>query len=534
MGCINDTRQPMQTNITLNSIANIAKISFSKTLFATPYEKVLLILNHLKERIRDLKDSAHLQEELQWVIEKIESKELYTFNPTDQEINEVKYINQTTHKRNKSEDTEEELTNMMAHLNEYSENPKKQKPKLNIFTKYAKNRKKYKISPSPNRSDFLSRVEAKIEDLTQFESISDQSIVNEVIDKRFNIIKFYENNKSDCFSTIAKVVYQKLDLIGGLNTKKLDNFLDCVKNGYSKAPPYHNEQHGADVGLTIFNFIYYSRNYSKLKISKLLTTAMVTSAFCHDIGHPGFNNSFHVNSISKFAIESNDKSVLENFHIAQSFKILLNPDNNIIDCYSPSQFKKFRKVFIETILATDMMFHARTNSNVRARLVNHGVQNGELLESIIPEKDDEALDVQIEFMNFFVHTADLSHNSKLFEISYIWVERLTSEFWNQGDQEVHLRLPISFLCDRETNTDIPSSQIGFIKGVIVPSFEILNSILQDLDYLIENVENNLEEWAKLKEKAKTENKVKEEKDISRNDKNVPFDINIEFFNINFK
>ncbi len=72
------------------------------------------------------------------------------------------------------------------------------------------------------------------------------------------------------------------------------------------------------------------------------------------------------------------------------------------------------------------------------------------------------------------------------------------EFWRQGDLEVKLNLPVSFLCDRVT-ADIPKSQIGFITSIIIPSFDILKDFLPSLDYFNENVRNNVEEWRKIVE-----------------------------------
>ncbi len=70
------------------------------------------------------------------------------------------------------------------------------------------------------------------------------------------------------------------------------------------------------------------------------------------------------------------------------------------------------------------------------------------------------------------------------------------EFWSQGDLEVKLKLPVSFLCDRVT-ADIPKSQIGFITSIIIPSFDILVDFLPSLNYFNENVHQNVEEWKKI-------------------------------------
>ena len=61
-----------------------------------------------------------------------------------------------------------------------------------------------------------------------------------------------------------------------------------------------------------------------------------------------------------------------------------------------------------------------------------------------------------------------------FKTSLIWVELLSNQFWLQGDKEKALNLPVSFLCDRN-DTNVPKSQVGFIKGFIIPTFDIINN-----------------------------------------------------------
>jgi hypothetical protein len=46
------------------------------------------------------------------------------------------------------------------------------------------------------------------------------------------------------------------------------------------------------------------------------------AATCHDFGHDGFNNGYHVNAITDRAIRYSDQSVQENYHAAESYMIL--------------------------------------------------------------------------------------------------------------------------------------------------------------------------------------------------------------------
>lgn len=47
------------------------------------------------------------------------------------------------------------------------------------------------------------------------------------------------------------------------------------------------------------------------------------SAIIHDLGHPGLTNDFMVAHKDALAIQYNDVSVLENYHVAEGFRIIL-------------------------------------------------------------------------------------------------------------------------------------------------------------------------------------------------------------------
>ena len=47
----------------------------------------------------------------------------------------------------------------------------------------------------------------------------------------------------------------------------------------------------------------------KLHLNKLDTLSTLLAAACHDLGHDGYTNGYHVNRITKRAIDSNDVAV---------------------------------------------------------------------------------------------------------------------------------------------------------------------------------------------------------------------------------
>jgi hypothetical protein len=151
-----------------------------------------------------------------------------------------------------------------------------------------------------------------------------------------------------------------------------------------------------------------------------------------------------------------------------------------------------------------MTFHAKVNSLMKELIRTKGIEKGENAKLLVEDGPNQ-FEQQQNVLNLLIHTCDISHNSKPFDISYIWTYRLMDEFWRQGDTEQKMGLPISFLCDRKT-TDVPKSQIGFIKGIIIPTFDLVIEIFPTISPLLDNVNNNLEKWADLSEKSNEEDK----------------------------
>lgn len=97
------------------------------------------------------------------------------------------------------------------------------------------------------------------------------------------------------------------------------NFFATLESSYLPVA-YHNNFHAADV-LQSFHFYCESNEFNRLLLHEDIFAGIIAAAI-HDVGHPGNNNNFEVNSKSPLAVTYNDRSVLENFHLATAFRIL--------------------------------------------------------------------------------------------------------------------------------------------------------------------------------------------------------------------
>ena len=91
-----------------------------------------------------------------------------------------------------------------------------------------------------------------------------------------------------------------------------------------------------------------------------------------------------------------------------------------------------------------------------------------------------------------------------------WSYLLSENFWKQGDEEKEEEkgLTINFLFSGR-NTDVPRNQVGFMKGIILSSFEILVEFLPELNYYWNHINKNLNKWIELGNKNQKERKKNE-------------------------
>ena len=352
-----------------------------------------------------------------------------------------------------------------------------------------------------------------------------------IMKKEFNI---FELEKIVGHKNVLPIMGRTmLDSFGLIDEKimpinKLEPFLISITNQYLTSTLYHNSLHGADITQTMCLFFNNSNAEEVCHTQAIDLLSIIIAGLGHDLGHPGLTNTFQINASSEMAITYNDSSCLENFHLAKLFKTIRKDETNIFEKLTIQDYKIIRKRMISEILATDMAIHGKVLNNIRSKipeyLLSNKVENSNRnnqFELITDIKNEEATNEEKQALfDYFIHSADLGHNTKIFNISLKWVELLSNEFWLQGDKERQMNLSISFLCDRDT-TNVPKSQVGFIGGFIIPTYNFLVIMFPTLSYTIENAKDNLNRWQKLadegRKKGWTPEKKKEE--TQKNEKN---------------
>ena len=324
-----------------------------------------------------------------------------------------------------------------------------------------------------------------------------------IVEKTFNIFELKEIiGQDNVLPIMGKVILDSFGLYSDeiISTEKLDPFLVSISNQYYKTTLYHNSMHGADVTQSLCLYFLNSNAEEICQSLVLDLLGILIAALGHDLGHPGLTNPFHINSSSELAITYNDVSCLENFHTSKLFRTIRKPETDIFEKLSVQDYKTIRKRMIGNILSTDMANHGKIMTVIKSRIAINKAENKTKFE-LLSGNEKTKFEEQQSLFDFLIHAADLAHNTKLFKISLKWVELLSEEFWLQGDKEKSMNLPVSFLCDRDSY-NIPQSQVGFIKGFIIPTFDCLVNIFPSLKYTMDNAKTNLKKWEKLASKGR--------------------------------
>ncbi|XP_078002632.1 high affinity cGMP-specific 3',5'-cyclic phosphodiesterase 9A isoform X5 [Phascolarctos cinereus] len=239
----------------------------------------------------------------------------------------------------------------------------------------------------------------------------------------------------------------------------------CIHDNY-RNNPFHNFRHCFCVTQMMYCMI--SLCFLQEKFSQMDILVLMTAAICHDLDHPGYNNTYQINARTELAIRYNDISPLENHHCAVAFQIISQPECNIFSNITTEDFKKIRQEIITLILATDMARHAEILDSFKEKMENFDYTNAEHM---------------IYLKMILIKCCDISNEVRPMEVAEPWVDCLLEEYFMQSDREKSEGLPVAPFMDRDKVTK-PTAQIGFIKFVLIPMFETVTKLFPMVEELM--------------------------------------------------
>ena len=249
--------------------------------------------------------------------------------------------------------------------------------------------------------------------------------------------------------------------------------------------------------------------------------ALLLSAMCHDLEHPGLTNSYHVATRSPLALRYHDSSVLENHHACCAFTLLER--SGLVAHLAPAENAELRKTIVEAVLATDMSVHGDLLARVTARVVAMreaaeaaeaapaGAVDAQPAEpsrvrrtstagapGAAPSavfRRDSAEDRRL-LVAYLLHCADLCNPLLPFTLSRRIAGELEIEFANQAAMERAAGLPVSVMLSPDTPSKA-RNEIGFIKAVVAPLYRTLADVSPALRACLMLIEANCAQWEAL-------------------------------------
>jgi hypothetical protein len=344
-----------------------------------------------------------------------------------------------------------------------------------------------------DRSDLsVSAVEhdyASKEDVAKIASLA-KSITNACLSKvnswnDFDVFLLNDLSDGQPLTTLAYYLFEQNGFFEKLEISKT-TFLNCfqgIEDGYNDVP-YHNRMHAADVLANTYYFIL-SKPLAAL-LTRIDLVASMMAASIHDFRHPGTNNPFSVAVGDDFALTYNDRSVLENMHVAEAFRLLKKKHHDIFQNLPKEERREVRQTIISMVLATDMSQHLKYSSDLEAS-IKAKKENGVWFKT-------ESYEDRLVCLNMALHVGDLGNPAKPLRIYLEWTERVVEEFFRQGDREKELGIPISPMMNRE-KPNVEKSQIGFMDYVINPLFKLWSQLIPDESQCcLDNIKFNRQHW----------------------------------------
>lgn len=369
---------------------------------------------------------------------------------------------------------------------------------------YHKNNRMIKIKEElidHKRKKCLNTKQSTVEDIKKID------LLENIDDWNFPIFELYEKANYNILSHMAYKIFDKVGLFNTFNIpiNLFMNYFNALENGYNDLP-YHNRIHAADIlhacyfltNSDIPNFVqsnpsnykpnlksrnslnFQCKDFSKkfgclgTSFTPLEILALYCSAAMHDYEHPGRNNQFMVAVESPLALLYNDKSVLENHHAASSWSLLKSDAQyNFLSNLEVKEWKRFRTLVVENILATDLSKHFSLIAEFDIKVKNKKTPSNPLNTSNISHSNKinyGGIDWNTESDRLLVgqmiiKLSDINAPLKEKNLHIQWTQRICEEFYQQGEEEAKLSLPISPHMDR-TNPKMPKLQESFINILV--------------------------------------------------------------------
>ncbi|KAF4671031.1 Calcium/calmodulin-dependent 3',5'-cyclic nucleotide phosphodiesterase 1B [Perkinsus olseni] len=241
----------------------------------------------------------------------------------------------------------------------------------------------------------------------------------------------------------------------------VSKFLAMVQEGYRQTYGYHTRIHAADTAITLYQMIQVYEGSHQL--DPLDELAAILAAFAHDVGHPGWSNSF---AKALGTGDADDPHPLESMHARETAKMLAAA--GLDGLLGPKRLCMIQ----EMILCTCMDYHSRMVEKAQ-NYVNED----------LPSR-----------LSVLLHAADISNPTKEARLSQLWSIRSSFEFWREHDlsRKVGVTPPVSVPSRSLTSPGYALCQLAFYKNVAFPLFAALGPNSEWTVRLLSNIQSRID------------------------------------------
>jgi hypothetical protein len=311
----------------------------------------------------------------------------------------------------------------------------------------------------------------------------------------FNTLEFAKHTDSQTLQFIAWEALTCGNCVAefSINSGKIKNFLHEVEMTYlvKAMQTFHNNIHAADVTQALHAML--TECVVGIFYDPMDVLGSIIAASVHDLGDDGRTNNFHIAIQDELALVYNDYCVLQNFSVAQVFKMFKDtPRTDFMADLAPAQTRMLRREVISMVLNTDTACHYHLRGSFDRYLCRCGQDPGAW------HSDEAAMDT---LRGSVLHMADHSFLARTSNQASDWLERLKLELFSQGDEELAMGLPVSPLCDRNAphQKSITIGLLDFMARPLLISMARLPPKLADIP--LKNLEKNKEMWRRITEES---------------------------------
>ena len=271
----------------------------------------------------------------------------------------------------------------------------------------------------------------------------------------------------------------------GIDQAKATAYMGEIYSRYNRVP-YHNIYHAFNVMQSTFTILTTTEKGRQFTAEDKV--ASLIAACGHDAGHDGVNTAFHVAVDSELTCHYNDRSPLENMHAWHTFDAMRARDGrcDLLGGIDAELRKTFRRQIIDTIIATDMVFHKEKVDKFTAK------------ESIDMNSQTE----RDFFMEVVVHTADIGHSTYPWEEECRWARLVATEFQAQVDRERAAGVPPTTYMECTGPAHLGKGQVGFINFIVKPLYMQMAEKVPEMQPALDNAITNRDAWGEVGEEKR--------------------------------